>query len=307
MALVKPEWPALQRDNPLSRGIQVMWALSEGSGNKVSDLSGNQFNPTFNGTWLSGPAGSTAHTDGSSTQVVLTRTPGQLSPNIQAGDFTVALRFLVTTLGSYTIIFDGFDDFYGRIYSLFLNAAGGAGTVFWGAGGNAVGGGQDNISVGTTITVNTWYDLAVTRKGALSSFYIGGKLGVTDSNETNTNNATSTTRVLSLGGNPSGGGTKEPTHYDYFAAWNRALTANEIAQFTQDPFAVVRPHSRWWEVPAAAGAFTNRPGPSASPALPFGLAIAGAKLLERNPTMRRRELFRWVNRGENYANNDRSE
>jgi hypothetical protein len=172
-----------------------------------------------------------------------------------------------------------------------VNAGGGAATVYWNAGNSA---GTDAIGIGTTIAVNTWYDLVVTRKGTLSSFYINGKLGGTDSSQTGTANSTTSTRTLSLGGNPSGGGTKEPTTYDYFALWDRALSAAEVAQFNFDPFAIYRPRSRWWEVPAAAGAFTNRPGPRMGPAIPFGLAIGGAKLLERNPIIRRRELFRWV-------------
>jgi hypothetical protein len=273
MPLAKPAWPILQRGDLLSVGLQLAWAFYENTGGTVNDLGGNRYNAAFNGNWTGGPSGAAAHTDGSSTQVSLVRTTGQTYPNIQTGDFTVATRFLVTTLGSYTPLFDSFDSTLARLYSLFLNAGGGASTVFWSTGGNT-----DSISIGQTIAVNTWYDFVVTRKGALSSFYINGKLGGTTSAETGNSSSTTTTRTLSLGGNPSSGGTKEPITYDYFALWNRAITPGEVAQLYFDSFSIYRPKRRVpWFTQAGTGAQNLSPSLLTNTSTFFAPAIsAGA-------------------------------
>lgn len=57
-----------------------------------------------------------------------------------------------------------------------------------------------------------------------------------------------------------------------------------------------RPAGSGWDIGSweFVSAFINRPGPRMGPTIPLGLAIGGAKLLERNPIIRRRELFLWV-------------
>jgi hypothetical protein len=249
---LKPRVPKLSPRHPQARGLALDWPLYEGGGASAHDLTSNAYTGTLTGTWAAGRFGWGAKTNGSTTEISLVRTTGQTNfPNIQIGDFTIAVGFLVTTLGSYTPIFDCYDSVAAaRNYSLFLNAGGGAAFVYWNAGGGT---GTDGIGIGTTILVNTWYDIVVTRKGTLSSFYINGKLGGTDSTQTGTATSTTSTRTLSLGGNPSGGGTKEPTTYDYFRLWNRAHSAAEVAQFSSDPFALYRRSDSRVGVVAAPG------------------------------------------------------
>jgi hypothetical protein len=278
-AIVKPVSPVLQRDNPLANGMVLAWLFSEGSGNSAYNYAaglqlpaptsgtGNPYTGLFTGTWAGGPSGSTVHTD-SSTEVLFFSNTALTPPNIQTGDFTVAVRFLLTTLGSYTPIFDANDAALNRMFSLFVNAGGGAGHVYWAAGGSV---GSDGIPIGQSIAVNTWYDLTVTRKGSLSSFYINGSLSGTNSAQTSTSawSGAGWNKSISVGGNPSAGGTREPTNYDYFYLWNRALSAAEVAQLCFDPFATHRPRSRWWEVPttAAAARTPYNPWPLAAPIL----------------------------------------
>jgi hypothetical protein len=278
MALAKPVSPVLQRDNSLAFGLKCGLPLGEGSGGNVYDLSGQRNNGAFTGTRSGGPFGSAIVTNGSTTEANITNST---SLNVQAGDFTVSVGFTANSLSSYTALFDkGASG--SRDLSLLLNAGGGAASVYWALGATV---GSDAVGIGTTIVTGTRFHLVATRKGSLSSFYVNGALGGTNSAQTATG---SSSAGLSLGLNPSGGGAKFNGTYDHFALWNRALSAGEVAQLFFDPFVIYRPRSRWWEVPAAAGAFTNRPGPRTGPAIPFGLAIGGAKLLELNPIISRR-------------------
>jgi hypothetical protein len=120
--------------------------------------------------------------------------------------------------------------------------------------------------------------------GTTHTVYINGKISGTSTIAAGTPAAA----VVQIGLNPSGGGQKYTGYVAECSTYNRAWSAIEVEQDNLDPFAIYRPRSRWWEVPAAAGTFTNRPGPRMGPAIPFGLAIAGAKALERNPTISRR-------------------
>src|SRR4051812_22075761 len=123
MPLAKPISPVLQREHTLAKGLVLAWPLFENSGKSAYDLSGNGYTGTFTGNWTGGPSGAAAHTDGSTTDISrFSSSAAPPVPNVQTGDFTVALRFTVSTLGGYTPVFDFYDAQSGRMLSLFLNA-----------------------------------------------------------------------------------------------------------------------------------------------------------------------------------------
>jgi hypothetical protein len=265
----------------------------EGSGTTLNDLSGNRHTAAFTGTWTGDAFGSAISTNGSTTEANIT---GNANLNVQTGgDFTVSVGFNPTSLASsYTALFDfGASGTPNRNISLFLNAGGGAGAIFWQVGNGT--GGSDGVLIGQTITAGKQWNITVPRKGGVASFYVNGRFGVTNSAQTGTSTFAGN---LSLGLNPTTGGAKFNGKYDYFYLWNRALSSDEVKQLAYDPFIFYRPESRWWEASPTGGVtFTNRPGPRVGPALPFGLVIGGAygaaKALERNSTVRRRALLRW--------------
>lgn len=291
MPLAKPTSPILRLDIPLTRGLVAALPFHEGAGTTLKDLSGNRHTVAFTGAWSVDSFGAAISTNGSTTEANIT---GNTSLNVQTGDFTVSVGFNPSSLSStYTALFDFGPSANNRNLSLFLNAGGGAGAVFWQVGNGT--GGSDGILIGQTITTGKQWNITVSRKGAASSFYVNGRFGITSSAQTGTSALGGN---LSLGLNPTAGGAKFNGKYDYFHLWNRALSAAEVAQLAYDPFIFYRSESRWWEASPTGGVtFTNRPGPRVGPALPFGLAIGGAygaaKALERNSIVRRRTLLRW--------------
>jgi hypothetical protein len=273
MPLAKPTAPVLQRDLSRTRGLVAGYPLFEGAGNSVADLGPRNNRASLTATsWVGSPFGSALSFNGSTSTLQSNAT----FPAIDAGDFTVAILFCPTSFpGNYICLFDN----TGRDPAAFFNAGGGAPTWFLATGGN------NADSIGSiTIAINNWYRFVWTRVGTTHTVYINGKISGTSTIAAGTPAAA----VVQIGLNPSGGGQKYTGYVAECSTYNRAWSAIEVEQDNLDPFAIYRPRSRWWEVPAAAGTFTNRPGPRMGPAIPFGLAIAGAKALERNPTISRR-------------------
>jgi hypothetical protein len=249
MPLAKPTAPVLQRDLSRARGLVAGYPLFESSGNSIADLGPRNNRASLTATsWIGSPFGSALSFNGSTSTLQSNAT----FPAIDAGDFTIAILFCPTSFpGNYICLFDN----TGRDPAAFFNAGNGAASWFLATGGN------NADSIGSiTIAINNWYRFVWTRVGSTHTVYINGKVS----------------------------GQKYVGYVAECSTYNRAWSAIEAEQDNLDPFAIYRPRSRWWEVPAAAGTFTNRPGPRMGPALPFGLAIGAAKVLERNPTMSRR-------------------
>lgn len=245
--LIKPRYPKLNGQHPLAKGLVEGLTFFEGAGIVVRDLSGKGNHGSFTGTWSAGLPGPVVATDGSATEVSLANTT---SINVQTGDFTVSVWFSPNSLASsYIALFD-FGVPGSRNCSLFLNASGVGNLLYFNAGSGA---GVDNITLGTSITVGSWWNLTVTRRGSVSSFYLNGGLGPTDSTQTGT---ASSGGSWSLGLNPTGGGAKYNGKYGSFHLWNRALTPDEIVQLYSDTFSLYRQRRRAPRVGAAASGDT---------------------------------------------------
>jgi hypothetical protein len=287
MAFAKPVAPVLQRGHPLARGLVAAYPFYEGSGGALNDLSGNRNTGSLtNGpTWSGGQAGTSLLFNGSSQRVDIPN-----APSLNPAFITIAAWVRSNAAGGFGFIVNKNYDGSSVAYSLSI---GGAQSPFF--DGMAYYDGAWNFSSVTTDIRgdNKWHFVVGSYDGVTLKYYLDAKLDASLSHSGSL--PTTNTQPLYIGEYVNNaeffGG-----YIDGLLIYNRALSASEIAQLYFDSFAMYRPRSRWWEVPAAAGAFTNRPGPRMGPAIPFGLAIGGAKLLERNPIMRRRELFRWGDR-----------
>jgi hypothetical protein len=296
MAFAKPVAPVLQRGHPLARGLVAAYPFYEGSGGALNDLSGNQNRGALQNSpsWGGGLFGSSLSFNGINQSVSFSGAPVNFQ---DTSAFSVATWVKTTSTATQALLstwafqvnsgwhFEMSDGVAGAVYLILADSPGT--------------GARMARSTATNANDGNWHFVVATYDGSQSTsgmrFYIDGVQSAAVSVVNGAPGALSNSQ-LQIGHLSAVAPEWFSGQIDGPLIYSRVLSAAEVAQLNFDSFAIYRPPSRWWEVPAAAGAFTNRPGPRMGPAIPFGLAIGGAKLLERNPIMRRRELFRWGDR-----------
>jgi hypothetical protein len=281
MPLAKPISPVLQRGHPLAAGLVAAWPFHEGSGGTLNDLGPNQYTGTaINGrNWGGGDFGSAFQ-------------------GVKASDRYVQTTLLNCGFASGTI-------FWLQARTNAFNS--GVQNFFWGqdaSGANELSGqifSDNNWYVGwnnggdTRVTLaasaanapqNQWVAYAFTWTPSGSKLYQGGVGQIGSNGSAPTVGNLNTPMTIGRGGVAGAGGAAFDGSMGNFAVWNRALSANEIAQLAFDSFAIYRPRSRWWEVPVGAAPAAKKP--STLPMMGAGL-LYGA--LRRNAVIRRRSLL----------------
>lgn len=178
-----------------------------------------------------------------------------------AADFTVRIRHVPRNWpGTYTTPIDEVN----RYISIFMNGS----TINFTGGG-----GRSGASVQPVGELSDFIWIRKLRSGTGTHYYYrNGKLTSSESGDTNTTWSTSGGHRLSLGGNPSSGGSLYDGCYHLVEIWMRALQVPEIEELYQDPYVNVdKGKLRLWSVPltgvvANAGTFSSvsMTAPSAS-------------------------------------------
>jgi hypothetical protein len=185
-------------------------------------------NATPNGSWGTKPSwASTIDGYGSSVTVGSSwEIPNH--GNIAAGDFTIHVLFQPKSWPyTYTALYDTSN----REESLFIDTSGNA--SFLGVGTSS---GAWTATFGLT-TGKVW-SLVIRRSGSTVSGWVNG----TQNGTTASNSATTAdSGVMSLGGNPSTGGSGNYMDGTYlaFEVWTRALSGDEIRRLARDPWCMV--------------------------------------------------------------------
>ncbi len=180
-----------------------------------ASLSGND--STSNGNNASSVTGtaSTGQIDGgaslSGSQQLLI--PNSSSLQVNTGDFTISCWFKQTTTGSYAALFDRGVTY--RDYSIFIN---GGTFAYYGVGGNA------NVLSSPSVSTGTWYYFVWTRSGSSNRISVNNGTATTFTDSGSTDHGDG----LSIGKNPSGGGSGFIGIEDEFRVANTARSADWI-------------------------------------------------------------------------------
>lgn len=300
-AIAKPAWPALQRGHPLAPGLLLACPFAESAGGTINDLSGNHDTASVLGgaPWAGSPWGSALALNGTSQGATI-----PYAAALDSSATTISFMMFPTAAvvsGNYTTLFaQGYNGTsVPRFFDCRVNPVGpssGTTLCFCNFDGLTLTGVSSGLDLNVSANLNQWYLVIGTCDASgNSAIYLNGVLKASGSGMSLSSN----TKAFNLGYLDVNGsnGRFFSGSIQNLRIWNRVLSASEVAQDYLDPFAIYRPVSHWGEIPAAAGAFTNRPGPRVGPALPFGLAISSAyrisELLKCNPVVQRRKLVRW--------------
>ena len=221
--------------NPLAKGLVAYWLMNEGTGNTVQDLSGNGNIGTCGAavTWAAGISGPSLYF------------PSQVNVTLPATITTaktIIARVKVTADDNCAVC--GVEDqayytpiiLYDSLSRFYIGNGSGGSQQYW---------------VYTAGSVEKWCTVAAVCDGTNAYAYIDGQsLGagkvLTRLAEFN---------VLGNGHTYDFNGT-----IDYILAYDRALSASEIAKLYNNPFGIIQPtFSVWWysgiggEPPATAG------------------------------------------------------
>lgn len=125
---------------------------------------------------------------------------------IYRGNFTVSVWINTTSTASFVALYDKGNAGGNRDLSLFMNAGK---LAFCGLANTSDCG---SISGTTTINDGNWHDIVWSRSGSANTFYVDGKIDATITDGDTGNGGF----PISLGGNPSGGGSTFNGTYDEF-------------------------------------------------------------------------------------------
>jgi len=210
------------RAHPLAPDADCL-LMNEGSGNKVSDLSGNGNNGTLvNDThFVTGKFGGALEFDGTGDYVTVADNPTiDLAGSftilvwIKPGDITTQQRIVAKNLAYYFEI----NTSKLRTYCYGLSAPG-------------------YHSSNGAPTINVWQQVAVTYDGTAIRFYFNG---ISDGSAVaTTGSVTNTANALTFGG--VGIGQPYLGQIDHAMIYNRALSASEIALLYRKPFCFMEP------------------------------------------------------------------
>ncbi|MBI4354675.1 MAG: S8 family serine peptidase [Candidatus Omnitrophica bacterium] len=200
-----------------SANLRAAWRF-EGN---AQDSSGHGNHGTVNGvTAVAGKMGQGYAFTRASRGITI---PGSASLALGGGDMTVAAWVYPRTIGNYQTVYDN----PGRHYAFWLyNSGGGQGKGYVEFGGTQGGGW---IDITPAFTAGAWQHLVVMRQGRTVKVYRNGMLAGTRALGQPGRNLPPGT-ALSLGANPSGGGTPWDGMLDEVHLYDRALTDAEIRQ-----------------------------------------------------------------------------
>jgi len=219
----------LNKSHPLARGLVGCWLFNEGSGNKVSDLSGNGNNGTLQGTapsWSSGKFGPAVLLPGTDEYI-----------NVGTSDFfnittpfTLSICVSRANVDAYHGLIQrqgGAPNYRGYGLGIVIKDVANANTVrFWT--------GDEWLYSTTTITDSNWHHIVAVWDGTKTYIYIDGVLDISATPaSTDLNNPGDT---LSFGAFQAGTSNWLPGRLDLPVIWNRALSDSEIALLYREPF-----------------------------------------------------------------------
>ena len=244
--IIQPR-PGAQLDfaHPLAQGLVGYWLFNEGSGNTLVDYSpygnhGTLTNMDAATDWVAGENGYALDFDGAGANVVV---PHSASTTLGTGDFTIIAG--VTERAATT----SFPAMIGKgdagLDEWMLRAGSSGWLNFYGAGGAI------NVTSAVVFVLGEYTVVAVTRAGALCTLYKNGT--VIGKDATSTANL-DTTKALTIGGANNAVNRWWNGLIETAAIYNRALTADEVAQLYADAYlALWRPRTRRvFDVAAAA-------------------------------------------------------
>ncbi len=237
MPLLKPlRGTQLNRTHPLACSLGTSWLFNEGSGAKVSDLSGNGRTGTLKGapSWVEGRVGSALYFDGDDDRVetslpVITSAPVSISlwfeaedlPSVRAQDGTLLVQRTVgSPYQSFRTLINDADD---KILLLIYNSSG-VGTV--------------SISSDCAIQAGTWYHVVfILDSDHDACMYVNG---VQQANTGNSGSLYNANDVLRLGSR-TGTADDFKGKIDLVSIFNRSLSASEITLLCRRPFCMFEP------------------------------------------------------------------
>ena len=227
--------------HPLAKGLVGCWLMNEGSGNRISDLSGNGNNGTLIGanglpTWVPGRSGPALSFDAVDDYAIVPH-----SSSLNLGNTVTFASWI------YPTSFTGYRTVVAKAYSVFwFGLDGGSGRIQLWVGNVA------NQSDGA-VQLNKWSYIAATWNGTTINYYING---LYDSFDSNANSATTNLLNMYIGADREG--VTDPTYFfpgliDIVHIYNRALLAQEIWQLYAFPYAMFERRPYWMNYVAAGG------------------------------------------------------
>lgn len=208
----------------LQDNLQICLEFDEGTGTTANDSSGNGNGTLVNGVgWTSGKLGAAVEFDGTNDYV--TTNVGAPLRSGETNDLTWATWLWIDATGRNDFIVwktaNGTDDIgiftdADTKVAVFARINSSAGSIITGA---------------TTLSINTWYHVALTKSGDSWTLYLNA---VSDGSATAARTlASHDTDVLWLGSNHTNfsplAANNLDGRLDQFAAWNRALSGSEIS------------------------------------------------------------------------------
>ncbi len=180
---------------------RLVWHLPTVNGAlNASDSTSNANNGT-----ISGASATTTKIDGGDFNNLQQITIGSNSSiAVDQGSFTVSVWINTTANPSYGAIFDKGST--NRDLSLFMN---GGKLAYCGVGSGFT---CDAVAGTATLNDGNWHQIVWTRSGSAMTFYVDGTVDATQSDSSNVDSGA----TLSLGQNPSGGGSAWAGSYDEF-------------------------------------------------------------------------------------------
>lgn len=234
----------LNKSHLLARGLVGFWLFNEGSGNVVSDLSGNGNHATATGTiseitWQSGPDGGVVDFVGNSIAYFAFK---QAISWAAADAWTIIVKCISDGDAGEEMLLGKYNDTNNYIWW-----RGGSYFRFYSNTGNAA-----NFTSVTSFT--SWATYAVVAKG-------DGNLYLSIDGLFKEKVAVATDFVIDNIGNGYNSLAYEwDGRVSYVLIYNRALSAFEIALIYREPFCMIRQRGRlsFWSAPAVAAAAARR-------------------------------------------------
>jgi len=229
----------LDRAHPLSRGLVGWWPMNEGSGTRVSDVSGNQFAGTManfsmsqSSGWVGSSVGRGVAFDATDDALTIAHNAA-IANALTSTTFTFAAWARVDNLAAYSILaYKGSAGGVPGPLQIYWEPAGGGSWYFLIGNGSSSNG--PTIGIGQ-ISAGVWHHLAAIRDGGTSSarMYLNGRRVAVAGASFGTAGDVSTALCLGCrtGSYISQGATAQARLY------SRALSDSDVAQLYANPLA----------------------------------------------------------------------